>query len=159
MRKIDAKVGRKFAIATGILMTRTFSTELEPNPRRLMFTCGPALTGKMLAMPKPELKFDVLGLGFRPGREWKGPSEIFIEEMRDDELNVWTGCRLYASTDTGPIYVLTADPELCFSFDGNALIALLGRPVDSEEGVRRARDLLRTTVSCLPEEIEHQRMM
>jgi len=112
MRKIDNKVGRKFAMATGILMTRTFSTQLQANPRRLMFACGPVMRGPCLTMPNPDLKFDVVGLGFNPGKEWKGPSEIFVEEMRDGKLQTWTHCRLYASTATGPIYVLTADLDV-----------------------------------------------
>lgn len=159
MKKIDNSIGQKFAMATGILMTRVFSTELPANPRRLMFACGPTMGRACPTMPNRELRFDVLGLGFRPGKEWKGPSEIFIEEMRDGEIQTWTGCRLYASTATGPIYVLTADPEVCFSFDGNSLVPLLGCPEDSDEGVLRAKALLREAARRLPEQIEQHRMM
>lgn len=159
MMKIDGMIGQKFALAAAILMTRIFSTQLQTNPRRLMVAFGPALPGKRLAMPNPELKFDVLGLGFRPGKEWKGPSEIFVEEMRDGELRIWTDCQLYSSTDTGPIYVLTDDPEVCFSFDGNSLVLLAGRPEDSDAGVLRAKALLRATARSLPDDIEQQRMM
>lgn len=159
MRKIDEKIGRKFALAAGILMTRVFSTPLQPNPRRLMLACGAAISGKRLAVPTPSLKFDVLGLGFRPGKEWKGPSEVFVEEMRGGELRIWQDCQLYASTDTGPIYVLTKDPDVCFSYDGNSLVLLAGRPDDSEEGALRAKALLRNAARSLPDDIERQRMM
>jgi len=159
MTKINEKVGQKFALAAGILMTREFSTPLQPNPRRLMLACGRALPGKQLATPNPELKFDVLGLGFRPGKEWQGPWEVFVEETRDGQLRSWTNCQLYASTDTGPLYVLTDDPEVCFSYDGNSLVLLAGRPDDSDEGVLRAKALLRRVARSLPDDIEHQRMM
>ncbi|MGY2733578.1 hypothetical protein [Sphingomonas sp. UYP23] len=159
MRKIDERVAQKFALAAAILMTRVFSTPLPTNTRRLMLACGPALPGKRLARPNPELKFDVLGLGFRPGKEWKGPAEVFVEELRDGELHSWTSCQLYAATETGPIYVLTNDPEVCFSFDGNSLIVLVGRPHDSDEGVLRARALLRIAARRVPEDIEKQRIM
>lgn len=53
MKKIVEKVGQKFPIATGILMTRMFSTQLPANPRRLMFACGPVMRGPCLTMPNP----------------------------------------------------------------------------------------------------------
>ncbi|KQT33690.1 hypothetical protein ASG29_06670 [Sphingomonas sp. Leaf412] len=159
MKKIDVRVSQKFALAASILMTRVFSTDLRPNRRRLMLACGPAMPGKKIAMPNPDMKFDVLGFGFRPGKEWKGPSEIFVEEMRDGELRIWPNCRLYASTATGPLYVLTDDPEVSFTYDGNSLVALLGRPDDHAEGALRAKALLREAARQLPEDIEQQTMM
>ncbi|RUN78425.1 hypothetical protein EJC47_00685 [Sphingomonas sp. TF3] len=159
MTKIDVSVGRKFAIVTGILMTRVFSTKLEANPRRLMFACGPATSDATFALPNSDLKFDVLGLGFRPGKEWEGPSEIFVQEMRGDELRIWTNCRLYASTVIGPIYVLTDDPDVCFSYDGNSLVPLSGFPEDHIEGVLRAKTLLPLATRRVPDGIEQHRMM
>ena len=159
MKKIDKRVGQKFAIATGMLMTRVFSTEPLANPRRLMFAGGPATRKATLTTPNPDLKFDVVGLGFRPGEEWKGPSEIFVEEIRDGEPRTWADCRLYASTATGPIYVLTNDPDVCFSYDGNSLVILSGSPDDREEGVRRATALLRMAARRVPDGIEQLRMM
>lgn len=159
MKKIDERVGQKFAIATGMLMTRVFSTPLQPNPRRLMFACGPALPAGPPAKPAPGLKFDVLGLGFRPGKEWKGPSEVFIEEMRECQMRVWAGCRLYASTLAGPIYVLTDDPDVCFSYDGNSLVLLTGSPDDRDEGMLRAKAALRAAARRVPDDIEQHRMM
>ena len=57
-------------MATGIMMTRAFSTPLEANPPRRMFACGPA-RGRDAVTPDrgPIAQFDVLGLGFKPGRE------------------------------------------------------------------------------------------
>ncbi len=158
MKKIDVKIGQKFAISTGTLMTRVFSTKLEPNPRRLMFACGPALPNSRRARPNPELKFDVVGLGFRPGKEWKGPSEIFVEEMREGELRTWTNCRLYAATDNGPIFILTENQEVSFSYDGNSLVLVLGWPEDHLEGALRAKALLRMAARSLPDDFEQQRM-
>lgn len=159
MKKINESIGQKFAFAIGMLMTRVFSTELESNPRRLAFAYGPATPRALPALPNPELKFDVLGLGFTPGKEWKGPSEVFVEEMRDGELRIWPNCRLYASTDAGPLYVLTEDSEVCFSYDGSSLIILSGCPEDLHEGVRRAKALLHIAVRHMPDEFEQHRMM
>lgn len=159
MKKIDESVGQKFAIAIGVLMTRVFSTEPQPNLRRLVFAYGPAKPPTQPTLPNLDLKFDVLGLGLTSGREWKGPSEIFVKEMREGQLRIWPNCRLYASTSTGPIYVLTHDPDVCFSYDGNSLVALSGCPEDRNEGVMRAKALLRKAVRLLPDEIEQHRMM
>lgn len=49
-----------------------------------------------MRLPGPGSRFDVVGLGFIPGREWKGLVEVFVEEMRDNEAKVWTGCSFWA---------------------------------------------------------------
>lgn len=159
-KKIDERVGQKFAIAAAILMTRVFSTSLEPNPRRCAFAAGPASSGAPIAPPSPDAKFDVVGLGFIPSREWKGPVEVFVEEFRENEAKVWTGCSFWADTLDGPLYLLTNDPDVCFSFDGHALVPLTGDPGDRAAGIKRAHDRLKQAALRLPlEEIERHRMM
>lgn len=158
MKKIDQRVGQKFALAAAILMTREFSTPLRANQRRLSFASGVATADEAVATPTPDLKFDVVGLGFRPGREWQGPSNVFVEEMRDGEQLIWTNCQLYASTNTGPIYVLTEDPEVCFSFDGDSLVRFFDEINDKPEGLLRAKALLRETARRLPNDLKGQQM-
>lgn len=159
MKKIDGRAAQKFAMAAGVLMTRVFSAPFPTNERRLAFACGPASPKATISMPGPMSKFDVLGLGFKPGREWKGPTEIFVEEMRDGQIRRWTNCSLYASTPTGPIYVLTEDPETVFSFDGHSLVITAGVPDDRAEGIARAKVLLREAARRVPADIEGQTMM
>lgn len=159
-KQIDEEVGQKFAIAAAMLMTRVFSTPLTPNQRGCMFAAGPASTGASIAPPSPASKFDVVGLGFIPGREWKGPVEVFIEELRDGEAKVWTDCNFWADAFDGPFYLLTNDPEVCFSFDGHALVPLDGEPDDRAAGIKRAHARLKEAALRLPlEEIERHRMM
>lgn len=105
------------------------------------------------------MKFDVVGLGFNPGKESKGPSEIFVEEMRDGKPQTWTDCRCMPPPATGPIYVLTADLDVCFSYDGNSLVPLSGYSDDCDEGELRVKALLRVAALRLPSDIEQHRMM
>lgn len=159
-KRIDEAVGQKFALAAGVLMTRWFSTPLPPNPRRLLLACGPASPGSRIAMPNPDLRFDVLGLGFRPGREWKGPSEVFVEEDRGDGLKVWANCSFWADDQPGgPLYLLTEDHDVCFSYDGHSLVPLSGDPGDRKAGAERARARLRTAARLVPDDLEKHSMM
>ena len=159
-KKIDDQIGQKFAIAAAMLMTRVFSTPLEPNRRRCAFAAGPASAGVPVAPPSSDSKFDVVGLGFTPGREWKGPGEVFVEELRDGEAKVWVDCSFWADTLDGPLYLLTNDPDVCFSFDGHALVPLTGEPGDRAAGIKRAHTRLKEAALRLPlEEIERHRMM
>lgn len=158
-KKIDAAIGQKFALAAGILMTRIFSTPLPTNARRLMFACGPACARIKNAMPDPNLKFDALGLGFVPGREWKGPSDIFVEEQRDGATRVWTNCRFWCDDLGGPFYLLTDDPDVCFSYDGHSLVPLVGTPDDRLGGIERARSRLKTAARLVPEDFDKQNIM
>lgn len=157
MKKIDQRVTQRFAVAAGILMTRVFSADPSPNPRRLAFACGPASNGPAISRAHPT--FDVLGMGFRPGKEWKGPSEVFVEEMRDGTLRTWDDCQFWAHDHEGPLYLLTDDRDVCFSYDGNALVILGGDPDGREEGIRRARVRLLEAARRVPANIAHQRMM
>ena len=71
MKKIDESVGQKFAIAAGMLMTRVFSTEPQPNLRRLAFAYGPAKPARTAhpAEPGPEVRRPGLGVHSRQGVE------------------------------------------------------------------------------------------
>ncbi len=159
-RKIDDQIGQKFAIVAGILMARIFSTPLKPNPRRCSFAAGPASVRARVTLPSPDSRFDVVGLGFIPGREWKGPVEVFVEEMRDNEAKLWTGCSFWAGTHDDPLYLLTDDANACFSFDGHALVPLAGDPGDRAAGIKLAQARLKQAALRLPlQEIERQRMM
>jgi|GEM_PF-5730362 len=156
--KINEQIGQKFAIAAGMLMTRVFSTPLEPNPRRCMFAAGPASTTPV-APPTRDARFDVVGLGSIAGREWQGPVEVFVEELRDGKVNVWTGCSFWADTLDGPLYLLTNNSDVCFSFDGHALVPLTGDPGDRVAGIKRAQVRLKEAALRLPlEEIERHRI-
>ena len=159
-KKIDELIGRKFAISAGVLMTRVFSTPLEPNQRRCAFAAGPAINRGKVAPTHPASKFDMVGLGFTPGREWKGPVDVFVEEMRDGQTKVWTSCSFWADSLTAPLYLLTDDPNVCFSFDGYSLVPLTGDPGDRVEGNKRAHKRLRESALKLPlEDVEQHRMM
>lgn len=141
-------------------MTRVFSTPLEPNQRRCTFAAGVAANGAMIAPPHQDFKFDVVGLGFVPGREWKGPVEVFVEEMRGGKPNVWANCRFWSDTLDGPLYLLTEDPDVCFSFDGYSLVPLTGEPDDRAAGIERAHTRLREAALRLRmEDVERHRMM
>lgn len=160
MKKIDEQIGQKFALAAAVLMTRVFSTPLEPNQRRCAFAAGVATGGERIAPPDPDFKFDVVGLGFIPAREWKGPVEVFVEEMRAGEAKVWANCSFWADTLPGPLYLLTDDPDVCFSFDGYSLVPLAGEMSDRAGGIERARKRLREAALKLPmEDVERNRMM
>lgn len=159
-KKIDEEIGQKFAIAAGMLMTRVFSTPLAPNQRRCAFAAGVATMGASVAPPDPNSRFDVVGLGFTPGREWRGPVEVFVEELRDGEAKIWIDCSFWADTLDGPLYLLTDDPDVCFSFDGHSLVPLIGDPGDRAAGIERAGKRLKQAALRLPlEEIERHRMM
>lgn len=90
-KKVNDGIGQKYVAAAAVLMTRVFSTPLAANQRRLMFACEPAMPDAEIKT-EPHLKFDILGLGFTPSREWKGPSEIFVEELRNVTLRTWKSC-------------------------------------------------------------------
>lgn len=154
---INKKTCQKFAVAAGVLFTRVFSKVPEANPRRLAIGCGP-ITNRRIS-PNPDSKFDVLGLGFRPGREWKGPVQVFIEEMRTDRSVVWENCRFWTSIVDGPLYVLTEDKDVCFSYDGYSLVPLGGRVPDPEEGAQRAIARLCEAARRIGDNYERQTMM
>lgn len=162
MKKVDDQIAQKFAIAAGMLMARVFSTPIKTNQRSCMFASGSAAAGALPTLPGPDSKFDVIGLGFVPGREWKGPAEVFVEEFRDGESKRWTNCRFWADTKDTPFYLLTDDPELCFSFDGYALVPLFAQPGgdNQEAGIKLARARLKEAALRLPlDEIRRHRMM
>lgn len=159
-KKIDEKTGQKFAAAAGMLMTRVFSTPLQTNQRRCMFAAGLATNRVSSATPRPDLKFDVVGLGFIPGREWNGPVDVFVEELRGGEAKVWSSCNFWADALGGPLYLVTDDPDVCFSFDGYSLVPIAGEPDDRAEGIERARKRLREAALKLPmKDIAKHRMM
>lgn len=162
MNKVDDQIVQKFAIAAGMLMACVFSTPLQTNQRRCMFATGAATAGRSIAKPSPDSKFDVIGLGFVPGREWKGPVEVFVEEFRDGESKIWANCRLWADANDTPFYLLTDDPQLSFSFDGHALVPLFAQPGgdDQAAGIKLAQARLKAAALRLPlDEIRRQRMM
>lgn len=160
MKKINVEIGQKFSIAAAVLMTRAFSTPLPTNRRRCAFAAGPATTGSLVAPPSPDTKFDVVGLGFIPGREWKGPVEVFVEEVREVDAKRWDGCSFWADSFEGPLYLLTSNPEVGFSFDGWSLVPLIGDVSDRAAGIARASKRLKEAALRLPwDEVERQSMM
>lgn len=161
MRKqnsINRRVCEKFAMAAGVLLTRVFSQEPEANPRRLAFACGPIMKGPAISA-NPDSRFDILGLGFKPGREWSGPCQIFIEERPADELVVWENCRFWTDVLDGPFYILTEDEDVCFSYDGYSLVRLSGTPSDRDAGAERALERLRDAARRAPDNYERRSIM
>lgn len=85
---------------------------------------------------------------------------MFVKEMRDNEAKLWAGCSFWAGTHDGPLYLLTDDANVCFSFDGHALVPLVGDPGDRVGGIKRAKARLKQAALRLPlHEIERQRIM
>lgn len=160
VKRIDTRIAQKFAIATGVLMTRLFETPPDRNERRLMFAAGPALEGTSPSVQASHPEFDVVGLGFRPGKESKGPTRIFVEETRGGAFRSWVHCRLWAANDLPePLYIATEDPDVCFSYDGYSLVPTSGRLWDLEEGARRAMARLRAAARLVPDDIQRYTMM
>lgn len=157
-RKIDQRICNKFIIAAGVLMKQDWSDHPSTNSRSLMFAYGET-SGRPHVGPIRDMKFDVLGMGFKPGREWSGPAEVFVEEVRGGTTKVWSDCRFWCDAAGGPLYVLSKDGDVSFSFDGQSLVVLSVGPSDPDEGADRARSRLRAAARLAPTNVEWRRMM
>lgn len=158
-KSVDEVVGRSFMMAAGILMTAVFPKAVQPNRRRLAFACGPASPPGRPSPLSHHPKFDLVGLGLVPGREWKGPREIFVAEEREGEMLLWSNCSFWTDRPDAPLYILTEDPNVFFSYDGYALLPLSHAPTDRRAGERLASARLRTAARRVPTDVECNRMM
>lgn len=158
-KRIDEVVGRSFVLAAGVLMTSVFPQAAQPKRRRLAFACGPASPPGRPSPPTPHPRFDIVGLGLIPGKEWKGPRDIFVAEQRDGEMRLWTNCSFWTDRPDGPLFLLTGDPNVFFSYDGYALLPLSRAPTDRRAGEQLALARLRAAARRAPTNVETHRMM
>ena len=79
--------------------------------------------------------------------------------MRAGEVRIWRDCRFWADAIGGPIYLLTSEPEVSFSFDGHSRVALTGTMGDREAGSTRAMARLRSGARLVPDDFEVSTMM
>ena len=150
-KSIDTPIAMDFVLAAGTMMSRRFDQDPACGRRPLMFTTAAAGDEGDLHQLARDGGHDLVCLAFRPGREQDGPTNIAVYVETGGEVGSWKRCFLWASTRTGPCYLISRDEEACFSYDGRSIVLIEGWPSEGmEEGVEIADALLRLMVQRVP---------
>ena len=152
--KIDENVAMDFAAALSTMICFRRPPDIAPNPRPAMFLVGPACDDQGFEQLSRDQGMDLIRLGFEPGREQAGPTNISVYEERNGVLNVWKDCSPWAQSAQGPIVVLANDRSVGFAYDGEAITMIWGGPSPQgfDEGAKLGRAMLRAMVRCIPED-------
>ena len=141
------EIANRFTIAAAELLRHDLDPAFADDAASVVFLIGPPLDGAttdQMSLVAKDTGMDLIYLAFEPDRERFGPIGVGIFSERWGAVFRWTDCVLWAPKKGGPLLIMPKGINVCFAYDGRALLSFPSRPTHAlSAGIKRAHHRLR----------------
>jgi hypothetical protein len=149
-------VAVRFAVAAEQLLRQDLDPKFANDGQSVALFVGAPLDPYQLAQFAVIAKktgADIVHFAFDPAWPQSRLKHVDVFAERYGVVFRWTECDLWAPADGGPLLIMPKGLNVCFGYDGLALISLEERPTHAlGEGIARARTRLRFAAAAVTEE-------